>query len=293
MLALLTILNKASGPYWNTLKKQLAQEKVQPLTITVAPSLVAHPISILVLILLGMFALPTQGAFYLFWFGMIIISAIVSIFTILGLLETKFFTTQVIGSLGFVSSSIFAAIFLKENLNSWTILSILLAVMGVILFSWKKHDHSINLFAFDRGMVFTIIAVLLSGLATVLYKFATFHVSGYAQLFTGRFVGDLIGWTTVWLIVLLVVKKNPARDLKLMLEKSHGWVFIIGTTVTTFIDAWLIYSLPVTTISILGTIAFPIMYFISYFKYKEKITPFMWLGTLCIVSSIIIFINFH
>jgi drug/metabolite transporter (DMT)-like permease len=272
------------------LRRHLGEKKIHPLTITHVPNLIGHPIGLIALAALGLFVIPTDPLFFLCWSGMIIFAAVVSIFSILGLLETKFFTTQVIGSLGFVSSSVCAAIFLKESLNAWTIFSLGLAVVGVILFSWKR-EQGRKLFSFDRGMVFVILAVLLSGFSSVLYKLATFHVSSYEALLTGRFITDLIVWTMVWIIVLSSVKKNPGKDLILMLKKNYSWIFTIGVIATTFIDTMIFYKLSVTTISILGTIAFPVMYFISYFKYKERITPSMWLGTLCTVSAIIIFIT--
>lgn len=290
MLTLLTILSKASGPYWNMYRRRLAEEKITALTITHAPNLIGHPIGVAILILLGMFVLPTDPLFFLYWFGLIVVAAIISIFIILGLLETKFFTTQIIGSLGFVSSSICAAIFLNEDLNVWAIFSLCLAVVGVIFFSWQKNEGKI--FAFDRGMIFTILAVVLGGFASVLHKLATFHVSSYSALFTGRFVVDLIGWTLIWLIGMLIIRRNPIKDLTSLVQKPHGKIFIVGIVTTTFIDSWLIYNLPITTIAILGTIAFPVTYFISNYKYKERITPFMWIGTLCILSSVILFLLF-
>jgi hypothetical protein len=290
MLTLLTIISKASGPYWNMLRRRLAEEKIAPLTITHAPNLIGHPIGIIILVLLGMFALPTDPLFFLYWSGLIVMAAIINIFIILGLLETKFFTTQVIGSLGFVSSSICATFFLNERLNAWAIFALCLAVFGVILFSWRKNDGKI--FVFDRGMIFTILAVVLGGFSSILHKLATFHVSSYRALFTGRFIGDLIVWTLVWLIGMTIIKKNPARDLTAMIKKRHGKIFILGVIFVTLIDSYLIYKLPVTTIAMLGTIAFPVTYFISDKKYKEHITRSMWLGTLCIVSSIIIFLIF-
>ncbi len=288
MLILLTLLSRSSGPYWNTLRRRLAEEKIAPLTITHAPNLIGHPIGIAALILSGTFLLPKDPLFFLFWLGMIAIAAVMSIFAILGLLHTKFFTTQVIGSLGFVSSSICAVIFLDETLGGWKILALCLAVVGVIVFSWKRGEKKL---IFDRGIVFSILAVILSGGAAVLYKLATFHVPSYSSLVTGRFVADLIGWTIIWLISLFIIRRNPWQDMRSLVTKRYGLLYVFGFAAMTFIDAWLIYKLPVTTIAILGTVTFPITYFFSHFKYRERITPMMWLGTLLIVGSIIIFLS--
>jgi drug/metabolite transporter (DMT)-like permease len=291
MFPLLTILTKIVEPYFSMFRKELAKDDIAPLTITHSPNLIGHPLGIILLLSLGMFILPTDFHFFLYWFGMIVISGVVSTFAILGLLETKFFTAQVIGSLGFVSSAICAHFFLKEPLGVWTIISLCIAVIGVLFFSCNKDGK--KALVFDRGTIFIIIAVALGGFSSVLYKLATTHVTGPAMLFTGRFVGDLIGWTIVWLISLCIIKKNPISDLGSLLKKSHGRMYVIGVIITTGIDALLFYHLPVTSLSILGTITFPVMYLISYFKYKERITPLMWFGTFCIISSIILFLLFR
>jgi len=290
MFTLLTILSKGSAPYWNMWKRKYAEDGIAPLTIAHVSNLIGHPIGIAILIISGFFILPLDPLFYLYWFSLIGVAAIVTMFTIYGLLETKFFTTQVIGSLKFVSSSILAVIFLHEKLNGWSIFALVLGVIGVIFFSWDKKEK--RLFAFDKGMIFTIIAVILSGFSSIFYKLATLHVGSPASLFTGRFIADLIGWTLIWVIVLLAMKKNPLKDLNALVQKPYSKIFLPGDIITTFLDSWLVYMLPVITISVLGTIAFPVTYFISYFKYKERITASMWLGTLCIASSIIIFLLF-
>ncbi len=235
-----------------------------------------------------MFVIPHDLMFFVYWFLMIAISAIVSIFGILGLLQTKFFTTQVIGSLGFISSSICAAVFLNEPVTHKTIISLALALVGVALFSWKKES---KIFSMDRGTVFIILAVILSGFSTVLFKESTFHTSSYQEFLTGRFVGDLIAWTAVWLISLAVLKRNPVKDLSNLVSQGAGKIYVIGMIVITMLDCFLIYNMTVTSLAILGTISFPVAYIISYFKYHERITAFMWLGTLFIASSIIVYLS--
>ena len=210
MFTLITILTKASVPYWNMYKRRLGEEGIAPLTIAHVPNLIGHPIGIALLFLTGLFLLPTDLLFYIYWVALVIIAAIVGIFTILGLLETKFFTTQVIHSLGFVSSSICAVIFLNEKLNGWTVFALILGVLGVIFFSYKKSEN--RFFVFDRGTIFTILAVVLAGFSSIFYKLASFHVPNTFAFFTGRFVVDLIVWTIIWIFGLWMVGKNPFKD---------------------------------------------------------------------------------
>lgn len=236
MVITLAILNKASGPYWNMLKRRLGEDGIAPLTITHIPNLIGHPFGLAILAAFGMFVLPSDPVFYLCWTLMIAIAAVMNIFAIIGLLEAKFFTTQVIGSLGFVSGCICAVIFLGESINVWAICSICLAVVGVVLFSWKKRDHT-DVFAFDRGTIFTIIAVLLSGFTAVRYKVATRHAGSYGALFSGRFVSDLIAWTIAWLVSLAVIRRNPLKDAGNVLRKEYGLLYVFGMILMTAVDS--------------------------------------------------------
>jgi drug/metabolite transporter (DMT)-like permease len=288
MLILLTVLNKIAGPYWNTLRKSLAEKGNAPITIAHAPNLITHPIGIAILAFMGIFALPRDHLFFFFWFGMIIIAAITTTFSILGLLQAKFFATQVIGSLGFAASLLFASFLLGETMSRMQIFSLCLAVAGVILFLLPKKRE--DYFVIDKGVVFIIISVILGGLSSVLYKLASHHVTSYASFLGGRFIGDLIGWTIVWLISLRILRIRPLADLGVVVRDRSGFILILGTSVVTLIDSWLIYKLPISLVAMIGTLAFPVSYFISRYKYKEHITLNMWLGTLAIIGSVILFI---
>lgn len=92
---------------------------------------------------------------------------------------------------------------------------------------------------------------------------------------------------------MLIIRRNPLQDFTALVTKRPGQIFVLGTVATTFLESYLIYNLPVTTIAMLGTIAFLVTYFISNYNYQERITPLMWLGTLSIVSSIILFLVFQ
>lgn len=284
MLIIISLLSRATGPYWSMLRRRLAEERIAPLTIGHASNLLGHPIGITLLAVSGNFLLPNDPMFFLYWSILIAITTVGMIFAVLALVNTKFFTAQILGSLGFVTSSLWASLILHEPLTWSLLVSLLLGVVGVVLFAWK--DKAQAIFKFDKGMIYTLLAVVLGGLAAVVYKLASLHVSGYAEMFTGRFVGDLIAWTAAWLISLWWIKRNPLLDLKNMLTKKHGQILAWGTVLTTSLDTYLIYNLSVTTLAVVSTIAFPVSYFISYFKYREKITAGMWLGTVCILISI-------
>ena len=287
MEILLVVINNLLGPYWDTLKKRLGREKVAPLTITHAPNLIGHPIGIALLCAAGVFALPDHR-FFVLWLVLIVLSALSSILTIWGLLKTKFFAVEVIGSLGFVANSFFAVLILGEHLKTHQVLAILFALIGVILFVWPK--AAVGKFTFDKGMLYILLSVLIGGLSSIFYKMATFTTTNYWTFLSGRFVTDLVGWTTVWLISLAMIRRNPFTDLGNVLEKRHGQIMVAGIAVSSLLSSWLIYKMPVTTLAMLSTLGFPAAYFLSQMKYKERISFRMWMGTLFIVGGTVLFL---
>jgi drug/metabolite transporter (DMT)-like permease len=284
----LVVLNNLFSPYWDTLRKRLGREKVAPLTITNSPNLIGHPIGIALLCAAGVFALPDHR-FFLLWICLIVLSACSSVLTIWGLLKTKFFAVEVIGSLGFVANSFFAVLILGEHLKTHQVFAILFALVGVILFVWTK--ESIGKFTFDKGMIYILLSVLIGGLSSIFYKLATFTTPNYWTFLSGRFVTDLVIWTTVWLISLAMIKRNPITDLGNVYLKRHGQIMVAGIVLSGLVSSWLIYKMPVTTLAMLSTLGFPAAYFLSQIKYKERISFRMWMGTLFIVGGTVLFLT--
>ncbi len=283
----LAAIHSMLGPYWDSIKKRLRQDDAAPLTIIDSPNLVGHPIGIAVLLLLGIFMIPSSPWFFFFWWLMILISSFANILTISGLIKTEFLAVEVIGSLSFVINSVFAVILLRENLTILQAGAIAIAAIGVLFFVWPKRDG--KKVHFDRGAFFVLLAVILGGFSSICYKLATFHADSYGSFLSGRFIGDLIGWNTAWLISLFFLKRKPLPELKKVYQKSYGLVMVGGITITSLASSWVIYKLPVVNTAILSTLCFPVSYLISRFKYHEKITSRMWIGTLCIFISLLLF----
>ncbi len=288
MLIFLAIINRILSPYWVTLRKSLAQKQIAALTITYIPILVGHPIGIVVLYFLDLIVFPKDWLFYVYWFAMIAIAAIVSILVINGLLKTKFVAVQIIGSLGFVTSSFFSFLLLGENISGIQILAIFVAVVGVVVFSWPKNKSGSILL--DRGIILVVIAVILNGLGSVFYKMAARYSLNYFSFLTGRFTGDLIGWTIAWIFGIFFFSKNGANDLTRCIKNKNGLILILGMSAATLLDSWLIYKLPVSTLALLGTLTFPATFFISYFKYNELVSRQMWFGSLLIIGSVVLYL---
>lgn len=290
MLILLAIIDSLIQPYFDTLKKHLSKQGISSLTILHSPNIIGHPIGIAALFILGLFALPIDIHFYLFWFGMIAIAAVSLTLHIWGLVESKFFAVQILSKLGFISSSLLAVLFIGEELTSLQISALVLGVLGIGFFAWpKKLSHS-NLM-WDRGVLFVILSIILSGFADVAYKIATFYTPNYVTFLSGRFVGDMIGWSVVWIIMSIVLLRlNPFRELILSLKNRSGLIMIIGLAISTLLGSWLVYKLPVTTLAMLGTLTIPAAYLFSRFQYQENMTPRMWIGTISIIGSVGLFL---
>lgn len=287
MLILITAFKNLFDPYWDTLKKRLGEEGVAPLTIAHSPNLFGHLIGILILFSLGIFIIPSDIKFFGIWLGMIAISSCGYILTIWALIKTKFFGVQVLQSLSFAANSIFAVIILGEHLSVFQGVALICALIGVILFSWNRTKGTS--FTIDKGVLYILAAVIIGGFTSVLYKIATFHTPNYFSFLTGRFIGDLIGWTIVWLISLMILKRNPLRELRNVYGTKYGLKMVFGVAASTLLVSWLIYKLPVTTLAVLSTLTFPASYFLSQFKYKEVISIRMWLGTFFILGGLLLF----
>ncbi len=287
---LLAVLFYVMSPYWDTLKKRLASDGIPSLTILQSPNIVGHPVGILALVLLGVFALPSGSTFFAYWFGMIAVSSISLTLVIWGLLRTKFFGVQALNQLGFVASSIAAVLLLGERYETIQIIAIGIALIGALCFVLPRIQGA--RIKWDIGVLYVVVAVALSGLSSALYKLATLHTPDYLTFLSGRFVGDLIGWTLVGSIGLLIVsKKNPIREFVRLMRHPSGWRFAVGVSVATLLSSWLIYTLPLSMFAMLSSLTIPAGYFWSRLSYKETITPRMWTGAILIFVSVIVFIS--
>ncbi len=288
MLIFLAVINNLLAPYWDTYKKYLSKQGFASLTVICSPNLIEHSIGIIVLLSLGLFVLPTDIHFYLYWFLMVVISAVELTLNIWGLVKSSFFGVRVVGSLSFVVSSISAVIFIGEHLSLLQYVSIIIAIFGVALFTWPK-NQSLNFKNIDKGIVFVFISVILSGISLIPYKMATFYTPSYTTFLTGRIVGDLIAWNLVWMISLLWIKRSPLIELKRLMNTKEALILIIGASGANLLGSWLIYKMPVTELSILGTLGIITSYFIDRNKYNNRLTMRMWMGTICIIFSIGVF----
>jgi drug/metabolite transporter (DMT)-like permease len=289
MFVFLRIVYNMLLPYWDSLRKELAEQDIASLTIIHIPNLIGHPVGITILLALGFFVLPRDPVFYVLWMALVLITSVQLTFNIRGLLSTNFFGVQILFKLSFLVNTIFAIIFLGEHITPVQCLAILLALVGVIFFTWPK--ETIKKVSIDRGALFILGSVLLGGFSSIIYKLATMHTPGYTVFLSGRFVGDLIGWTSAWLVSLGYMKRSPISEFTKCIMAENGVLFAIGSAFWTLLGSWLVFVMPVSTYAMLGILTIPTSYILSRQKYKEKLTPRMWIGTVCIIGAVIVFIQ--
>ena len=290
MLIVLAAAYNLALPYWDTLKRQLAEKRISSLTINHAPNLVTHPIGITVLIFLGIFSLPADPVFYLAWSGMIVIASFSLVLNIWGLLKTQFFGAQILGRLGFLTSTLVAIVLLDERVSSVQVIALMVAFAAVLLFAWPKRMKGTS-FTWDTGILFILLSLIIGAFSTVLYKLAALHAPSYQTFLTGRFVADLIGWTLIWFIGIATVSRlNPLLELGRCIKAPEGRLMILGVAASSLLSSWLIYELPVVTFAMLGTLTIPSAYLWSRFKYNEAITLRMWAGTVLSLAAIVLFL---
>jgi drug/metabolite transporter (DMT)-like permease len=290
MFIFLTAIYSAALPYWDTLKRKLAEKRLSSLTIIYVPNIVGHPIGIFLLLCLGLFVLPTDPVFYLSWFGMVVIASFSLVLNIWGLLKTEFFGVQILSRLGFLANTIVAVLVLGERLTELQVISLGFATVAILFFTWPKRIKGTKL-VWDMGVFFIVLSLIIGAFSTTLYKLAALHTSSYPSFLSGRFVADLIAWTIVWVVGLMFISRlNPLKELKRCLGTHEGMWMAIGLAGSNLLGSLLIYELPVVTVSMIGTVAIPSAYLYSRFKYGEQITTRMWIGTALSAIAIVLFL---
>lgn len=291
MLIFIGALYNFALPYWDTLNKKLSERGISSLTILHAPNLIGHPILIALLVSLGLFILPKDPVFYLSWLGLVVLSAFSLTLHLWGLVRTKFFGVQMLTKLGFLLNTIAAIFLLNEHVTLLQTLALGIATIAIVIFAWPNRTASQRAIVWDFGILFIILSQAIEAFSIILYKLAALHTGTYWTFLSGRLSADLIAWSCVWIVGLVFINKvNPAKELERFFSMPDGRQVATGSVLSNLVDSFLIYELPVVTLSILGTLTIPSAYFWSRVKYDEKISPRMWIGTSLGIAAILLFI---
>lgn len=289
MLTFIAVCYNLALPYWSVLKKELFVQKFSPLTIQFS-HFIGHPVGLIVLVLLGFFTIPSNPSFYLYWLFMIVLAAASVICEIQAMSKTEFFSVQVLGSLGFIFTTLAGVFVVGETLSVIQIGAVGIALLGMLLFAWPKRLKNTK-FVWNRGIFLILLSLIFGALAAAFFKIASFYVPDLQTFLTGRFIGDLIIWPVIWVAyVISFYHKNPFIELKKLFSTGMGLQMGLGFALMMLLNTWLVYELPLTTVVMLGTLTIPVSYLWGRFKYKDKVTVRMWVGTMLIMLATIFFL---
>ncbi len=136
-----------------------------------------------------------------------------------------------------------------------------------------------------------LVSLVLSPFNLIFYKAAILHTSSYNQLLTGRLLMDAIYYSAfMFLLYLFWFKKNFTSQIKDFVTLPAGLFFMTGVSLTSLLESWLIYKLPISVFTMLGSIAIPAGYVVGWVKYKESFEAKHLIGGFLIVLAIVLFV---
>lgn len=287
MFVFLTILNDVFQTYLESLKKDLGEEGFKMILMLALLSW-AGIFIILWLLLRGVFQMPSDPLFYASWFGLTLLTEISFTLLLIGLLNSTFFAANSIRNISFVVTAIYAAVFLGERYSVIQAGAVAVTAAGSLLF-FKKGPKSY--FKDNKGLFLILFSLLLTPLEYILYKSATLRTGSYYQFLTGRLVMDLVFFTLFFTVISVFwYRKNPFPAMASFAFRPLGVAFIIGTTATELLESWLIFKIPISLFTVLGTLSIPTAYFIGKLKYKEPFNKRYALGAMLIVFGVVLFL---
>lgn|GEM_PF-2469130 len=276
-------------PYWNSKRRDQSVAGYLAMTIINAPNIVFHPFGILVLLLLGIFSLPSNLAFYASWAFMTVTGAVAFSLTMTGLKRTKFFAVEVINKFSFAVVALMAMLVLGERYTGLQVGAIVLGGVGVLLFAWPKRKAGAK-FVFDQGVMLAILGLLINSVSLIYYKYAATLAPSYVQFLSGRFVSDIVTWGLVWYISAVWVKRSFKKEFKGYFGDMRILAVSYGIALTNMVSSWLVFVLPASTFSMLLILSMPSAYLLGRHKYQEGTTKRMAAGSVLIALAVVGFV---
>jgi len=288
MYVLLAIFNDVFKTYLDSLKRDLGGEGFKMILILTLLAWAGIAI-VLWLAISGGFQMPTDPLFYLFWFALTLLTEISFTLFLLGMLNTSFFAASSLGVISSAVTAVYAALFLGERYLPIQIAAVCISAIGSVLFLRREgltnHVHN------NKGVILVLLSVLLTPLELIFYKAATLHTASYQQFLTGRLVMDLTFYTFFFVIVSTFwFRNNPFPHITSLVDSRVGVTFLVGTTIMELLDSWLIFKIPISLFTILGTLSVPTAYFIGVNKYGEKENLRNICGSILIVVGVVMFL---
>ncbi len=289
MLVFVTILNNIFKTYLEALKRDLGKEGFKMILMLAVLSWMGIFL-IVALVSLGEFQMPIDPLFYIYWLSLVFLTEISFTLFLLGMLDTTFFIASSLGNISFAITAVYAGFLLNETYATIQVEAIIIALVGSSLF-FKKDDFK-KLFIGNKGIFLILFSLLITPLEYVLYKSATLHSGSYHQFLTGRLTMDLVFFTLFFAITsFLFSKQNSISKISSFVSSRNALPFLVGMTCAELLESWLIFRIPISLFSILGTLSIPAAYFIGKKKYKESRDWYHILGATLIVLGVVLFVK--
>lgn len=176
-----------------------------------------------------------------------------------------------------ILTMLFSFIFLKEPIDIYSILAMILIGSGTFLMIQKK-EQTTNLPTQNKWLLYAILSSIFASLTSILGKIGIEHVDSHV----GTAIRSLVVFIMAWLIVFMKRKQIKYHSINL-----KNWVYLLLSGLTTGLS-WLCYYralqdgyasivAPIDKLSILISILF------AYFILKEKLTLKAGIGLIFIV----------
>lgn len=288
MFVIITILNDIFKTYLESFKKDAGQEGFQMITIIAVSSWVGLLIAC-VMALLGQFKLPSDPLFYVLWLTLTLLTVISFTLFLSGMMKSTFFVANSFTNASFIITAVYAAFFLGERCNTFQIAAVAVAGIGTLFFF--EGGISKKVVKENKGLFLILFSFLFTPFEYIIYKSATLHTHSYNEFLTGRLIVDFIGFNFFFVIVSVFwYRSAPFRRARKLLSSSAGMRFVLGSSLAELLESFLIFKIPISLFTILGTLSIPTAYFVGAKKYHE---PYQWryiIGAVLVAVGIILFV---
>ena len=283
-LKILAALNSSAELFITTLKRDLTKKKVHPLITTSISNVVGHPLILIVLLALWQFVLPGDPRFYISFSLLVFFAMMWFYFTLIGYARSMFSAATFVHATGVMFTVLGGVVFLGERLSWMQSICVIVTIVWVSVLSLPKKVRV------DRGILFVLLGTLFGSIGTLFYRLSATLVPEYHVFLSGRLVVDA-GLLSVLLFVLFrKYHGSVSGGWKHFFSHKNAKEYVIMTVIRSLITSYLIFQLPATTMSMIGTLTLPFSFLLGRMKYREKPKWEVWIGSTLIFIGILVFI---
>jgi len=289
MFAIIRLANSVFQTYLQSLMKDLGKGVFESILIIALLSWVDLLVA-LGLWASGMFQMPSDLWFYVFWFLLTLSTEITFTAFLLGILSSTLMAANSFENAGFIMTPLFAVIFLHESYGWLQAAAIAVAFIGALLF-FERDSTMKGFISANKGLLLIVFSLVLAPLEYIFYKSATLHTASYHQFLTGRLVMDAAFYTLFFVcVVIFWYRKNPFPLMKAKALSKPGILFLAGTTIAELVESWLVFKMPIGLFMMLGVISIPVGYFIGWARYGDTIKKKEIIGGILVAVAVAMFI---